>query len=57
MKGLSAEIFRLSAEFLAPPTLKNNREPWSEPINFTQSVRNRDVHGGAVATAVAVPAR
>jgi hypothetical protein len=28
MKRLYAEIFRLSAEFLAPPTLKNNREPW-----------------------------
>jgi hypothetical protein len=27
-KALSAKIFRLSAEFLSPPTFQNNREPW-----------------------------
>jgi len=27
-EALSVKIFRLSAEFLAPPTFQNNREPW-----------------------------
>jgi hypothetical protein len=41
METLSAKILRLSAEFLTPPTLQNNREPWTDVLKATHHTCGR----------------